>query len=131
RPRRWHLRLKIAYEPILRTDLHMTGCFARAIHQHRPHWRSVGIGHWEFLESVAAHELLPGLLCQHRRWSGSQHACGYERFFYETPAKRMRVCVGSFLRDGGSVAQLRINLRIKLRKRMNDLLRLIFVDNLN
>jgi hypothetical protein len=109
----------------------MTGCFARAIHQHRAQWRSVGIGHWESLESVTTHELLPGLLCQRRRWSGSQHTCGYKRFFYEMPATRMRVRVRSFLGDGGSVAQLRINFRIKLRKRMNDLLRLMFVDNLN
>ena len=43
----------------------------------------------------------------------------------------MRVCMRAFLRDGGGTAQLRIDLRIKLRKRMNDLLRLIFVDNLN
>src|SRR5438445_4436207 len=47
------------------------------------------------------------------------------------PAKRMRVCMRAFLGDGGGAAQLRINLRIKLRERMNDLLRLIFIDNFN
>src|SRR5450432_2945338 len=59
------LRAEIAHETGLRSDLDMPGIVAALeIHEHRATRRRVRIVNRKLLETVVAHQLITGLLCQ-------------------------------------------------------------------
>src|SRR5438874_3994560 len=128
---RWRSRTEIADEAVFGAKFHVASLpTARAIDKHRSHRCLEWVAHRKLLESVSADQFLASVFREHARRPRINRASGNQSLFHVMPAPRTRVCARAFLRDGRGPAQLRIDARINLRERINDLPRLIFRDDL-